>query len=382
MVADITTSRRSGRSEARTSQHQRQRQVRVGGPLVELVEEHRSHAVQRRVRLEPTQEEPLGHDLDAGRGADVPLAAHRVADALAQPGPRRRSAMRAAAARAARRRGSTTTMRARPRPRAARPAAGGTPVVLPVPGGATSTAAPGSSSAASSSSDDGEHRQRVGRARLGHRRPVSTGHRRAATWAVAAADGPTLGTCTWSPSPRPQHAADRRRHAAAVVLAGARLRRRRSLSGCGGEEPVADARGGRGSGDRDRLGRRGGRSSTQGGALVVDVRSVDEYRSGHLVGAQSIPVEDEELWLTRTEPLDRDRPTVVYCRSGRRSAIGRAEAGRRGLHQGLRPGWGRGLGSRRPARRGALTGDRRRDGVGAEQDRDRHTGGDARRRSC
>lgn len=58
-----------------------------------------------------------------------------------------------------------------------------------------------------------------------------------------------------------------------------------------------------------------------GGALVIDVRSVQEYRSGHLVGAQSIPVEDEELWLTRTEPLDRDRPTVVYCRSGRRSAI-------------------------------------------------------------
>lgn len=58
----------------------------------------------------------------------------------------------------------------------------------------------------------------------------------------------------------------------------------------------------------------------QGGALVIDVRTLDEYRSGHLVGAQHIPVEDEELWLLRTEPLDRDRPTVVYCRTGRRSA--------------------------------------------------------------
>lgn len=57
-----------------------------------------------------------------------------------------------------------------------------------------------------------------------------------------------------------------------------------------------------------------------GGALVVDVRTVDEYREAHLVGAQNIPVEDPELWSTRTEPLDRDRPTVVYCRSGRRSA--------------------------------------------------------------
>lgn len=51
----------------------------------------------------------------------------------------------------------------------------------------------------------------------------------------------------------------------------------------------------------------------QGGALVVDVRSVEEYRGGHLVGAQSIPVDDEELWLTRTEPLDRERPTIVYA---------------------------------------------------------------------
>ncbi len=54
----------------------------------------------------------------------------------------------------------------------------------------------------------------------------------------------------------------------------------------------------------------------QGGALVVDVDSLDEYRGGHLVGAQHIPVQDEELWLLRTEPLDRDRPTVVYARDG------------------------------------------------------------------
>jgi phage shock protein E len=50
-----------------------------------------------------------------------------------------------------------------------------------------------------------------------------------------------------------------------------------------------------------------------GGALVIDVRSVQEYTDGHLVGAQSIPVEDDELWRTRTASLDRDRPTVVYA---------------------------------------------------------------------
>lgn len=55
--------------------------------------------------------------------------------------------------------------------------------------------------------------------------------------------------------------------------------------------------------------------------LVVDVRRLDEYRAGHLVGAQHIPVEDPELWEQRTAALDPERPVVVYCRTGRRSAI-------------------------------------------------------------
>lgn len=54
--------------------------------------------------------------------------------------------------------------------------------------------------------------------------------------------------------------------------------------------------------------------------LVVDVRTQDEYIGGHLVGAQNIDVTDAGLWQRRTAPLDRDRPTVVYCRSGSRSA--------------------------------------------------------------
>jgi phage shock protein E len=54
--------------------------------------------------------------------------------------------------------------------------------------------------------------------------------------------------------------------------------------------------------------------------LVVDVRTVDEYRSGHLVGAQNIDASDPERWESRTSALDKDQPTVVYCQSGRRSA--------------------------------------------------------------
>ena len=92
------------------------------------------------------------------------------------------------------------------------------------------------------------------------------------------------------------------------------------LGGCGSEDAVTVPEAV--EGQVTRIDSAEGRALIDaGGALVIDVRSVDEYRSGHLVGAQSIPVEDEELWLTRTEPLDRERPTVVYCRSGRRSEL-------------------------------------------------------------
>lgn len=54
--------------------------------------------------------------------------------------------------------------------------------------------------------------------------------------------------------------------------------------------------------------------------LVVDVRSLEEYMAGHLVGAQHIPIDDEGLWERRTSALDPDVPTIVYCRTGDRSA--------------------------------------------------------------
>ena len=103
------------------------------------------------------------------------------------------------------------------------------------------------------------------------------------------------------------------------------------LGGCGGEEAVTVPEAV--EGQVTRIDSAAGRAMIDaGGALVIDVRSVDEYRGGHLVGAQSIPVEDEELWLTRTEPLDRERPTVVYCRSGRRSELrGRSSSSRPGF---------------------------------------------------
>jgi len=54
------------------------------------------------------------------------------------------------------------------------------------------------------------------------------------------------------------------------------------------------------------------------GALIVDVRTGEEYASGHYANAKNIPVDQVESRLK--EFGDKDRKIVVYCRSGGRSS--------------------------------------------------------------
>jgi rhodanese-related sulfurtransferase len=56
----------------------------------------------------------------------------------------------------------------------------------------------------------------------------------------------------------------------------------------------------------------------EGGALLVDVRSPAEFAAGHLPGALNVPV--HEIQARDAELGPRDRPLVLYCRSGTRSA--------------------------------------------------------------
>jgi len=51
--------------------------------------------------------------------------------------------------------------------------------------------------------------------------------------------------------------------------------------------------------------------------LIVDVRTPQEYAQGHLNGAINIPLSDLPL---RIVSLDPNRPILVYCRTGHRSA--------------------------------------------------------------
>lgn len=50
---------------------------------------------------------------------------------------------------------------------------------------------------------------------------------------------------------------------------------------------------------------------------LVDVRTADEYKSGYIPGAINISVQELNGKLNK---IPKDRPVVVYCRSGNRSA--------------------------------------------------------------
>jgi phage shock protein E len=60
------------------------------------------------------------------------------------------------------------------------------------------------------------------------------------------------------------------------------------------------------------------------GALVVDVRSPEEFQSGHLEGAVNIPHTSIAQNIAQFG-ADKGRNIVVYCRSGRRSGLALTE---------------------------------------------------------
>ncbi|MCB9653382.1 MAG: rhodanese-like domain-containing protein [Deltaproteobacteria bacterium] len=56
----------------------------------------------------------------------------------------------------------------------------------------------------------------------------------------------------------------------------------------------------------------------EAGAILVDVRTTQEFAAGHIPGAIHIPV--HEIERRSNELGAKDKPIVVYCRSGNRSA--------------------------------------------------------------
>lgn len=63
------------------------------------------------------------------------------------------------------------------------------------------------------------------------------------------------------------------------------------------------------------------------GAVLLDVRSPEEFQSGHPPPARNIPVHELSA---RMAELSRDRIVVVYCLSGGRSRVAAATLSRAG----------------------------------------------------
>lgn len=53
--------------------------------------------------------------------------------------------------------------------------------------------------------------------------------------------------------------------------------------------------------------------------FILDVRNKDEYDAGHIEGAVLIPLSELENRIDEVEEY-KDKPVLVYCRSGNRSS--------------------------------------------------------------
>ena len=61
-----------------------------------------------------------------------------------------------------------------------------------------------------------------------------------------------------------------------------------------------------------------------GSVFLVDVRTPEEFNESHIDGAILRPLqelENPQMLETIIETLPKDKPILVYCRSGRRSAV-------------------------------------------------------------
>jgi phage shock protein E len=56
------------------------------------------------------------------------------------------------------------------------------------------------------------------------------------------------------------------------------------------------------------------------GALVIDVRSVAEFTSGHLPQALNLPLDEIEILLPRSVK-DKNQVLLLHCQSGMRSGV-------------------------------------------------------------
>ncbi|HMB99581.1 MAG TPA: rhodanese-like domain-containing protein [Flavobacteriaceae bacterium] len=60
--------------------------------------------------------------------------------------------------------------------------------------------------------------------------------------------------------------------------------------------------------------------SVDDNAVVLDVRTEDEYEDGYIPNAINIDIYEGQGFISKLEELDKSKTYFVYCRSGNRSA--------------------------------------------------------------
>ena len=57
-------------------------------------------------------------------------------------------------------------------------------------------------------------------------------------------------------------------------------------------------------------------------SLIIDVRTSDEFSSGHIKQAKNVNVEDDEF-IDKIKKLSRRNEVLLYCRTGHRTEMAR-----------------------------------------------------------
>jgi len=73
------------------------------------------------------------------------------------------------------------------------------------------------------------------------------------------------------------------------------------------------------------------RELVKSGAKLVDVRTPGEFSAGHIDGAVNVPLQELGARLRHLGP--KDKPVVLYCASGTRSAMAKSVLTQAGYQQ-------------------------------------------------
>ena len=73
------------------------------------------------------------------------------------------------------------------------------------------------------------------------------------------------------------------------------------------------------------------------GAVIIDVRTVGEFQSGHIKGSKNIPLDN--IFSKVNEIKRLEKPVIVCCRSGMRSAQAASILKNRGIDVMNGGGW-------------------------------------------